>query len=186
MNNVFHKEPSTHIPTDKSYIISYPYILAYFQNKDSYHEGDVVCGAHIVYGWMPTILDLYLKDKSLNLAKAAKLLTQVRQGYTLDDYELEVLTGLINNSLVGTSKMLHFIAPEKYAIWDSKICQFYLKKKAHQYRINNVMTYKSYLSILSELQRDDRFPAFHESVNNKLGYKVSGLRALELIIFLNS
>lgn len=186
MNTIFSKEPVTNIPTDKSYIISYPHILAYFQNKESYHEGDIVCGAHVVYGWMPTILHIYLKNKPLNLAGAARLLTQVKQGHTLNNNEIELIMGMINNSLVGTSKLLHFIAPERYAIWDSKICGYYLKKKPNQNQINNASTYQNYLYQLLNLQKDLRFPAFHESVNKKLGYQVSCIGALELILFLNS
>ena len=34
--------------------------------------------------------------------------------------------------------------------------------------------------------QDPRFPNFHETVNQKVGYPVSPLRALELVLFQNS
>lgn len=186
MRNIFSLEPPTTIPKDKSYIISYPYMISFFRDKDTFTEADVVCGAHMIYGWMPTILDLYPAKSALNLSAAALLLTRVRQGFALTDQEIEQLACVINNSLVGASKLLHFVAPDNYAIWDSKICKYYLNKQAYAYRVNDVSAYKSYLSELLILKEDPRFPAFHESVNNKVGYLVSPLRALELIMFLNA
>ena len=186
MRNIFSLEPPTTIPKDKSYIISYPYMISFFRDKDTFTEADVVCGAHMIYGWMPTILDLYPAKSGLNLSAAASLLTRVKQGFALTDQEIELFARLINNSLVGTSKLFHFVSPDHYAIWDSKICKYYLKRQAYAYRVNDVSTYKSYLSELSILKEDIRFPAFYESVNNKMGYSVSPLRALEIIMFLNS
>jgi hypothetical protein len=186
MKKIFDLEPKTNIPRDKSYIISYPYFVSFFRNKDSFSEIDVVCGAHMIYGWMPTILDLYPSKSALSLSAAALLLTRVKQGILLKDQEIKQLACLINNSLVGASKLLHFVAPENYAIWDSKICEYYLKQKAYAYRVNDVSIYKSYLSELLTLKTDVRFRSFHQSVNNKMGYPVSPLRAMEVIMFINS
>jgi len=59
MRDVFDLEHTTNIVADDSYIVSYPHLLGYFSAKTSLGAEDVVCGAHMVYGWMPTILELY-------------------------------------------------------------------------------------------------------------------------------
>jgi hypothetical protein len=39
---------------------------------------------------------------------------------------------------------------------------------------------------LSGLQVDERFPEFYQSVKDKVGYDVSKVRAIELVMFLNA
>jgi hypothetical protein len=56
--SVFELEPRTQIPRGSSYVLSYPYLLSYFEQRDTIEAVDPVRGAHMAYGWMPTILDL--------------------------------------------------------------------------------------------------------------------------------
>lgn len=50
--------------------------------------------------------------------------------------------------------------------------------------MNNVDAYLGYRRDLVALMADSRFPAFHAAVNAKVGYPVTGPRALELMMFL--
>jgi hypothetical protein len=104
-------------PSEDSYIKTYPEFIQFFKNINNISKHDLVISSHFVYGWMPTIIDLKFQDiegvlKSINKAKNGALLTIA---------ELELLKSTINNSLVGLSKLLHFINPFDYAIWDSRI-----------------------------------------------------------------
>ena len=186
MQDVFLLESTTKINPNDSYIVSYPYFLDYFSKKEMYVVEDVVCGAHMVYGWMPTILDLYLGPGKLTLGEAAEILSALKRSGEVSDYNLEKLAGLINNSLVGTSKLLHFIAPENHAIWDSRVYSFVYEERPYNDRVNQVLKYRKYLDILKELQRDQRFNQFHSLMNKKIGYEVSPLRALEIVMYLNA
>ena len=186
MQDVFDLEPATNILADDSYILSYPHLLSYFATKKSLGAEDVVRGAHMVYGWMPTILELYSGPTKLDLVEAADLLTEARSAGTLTDAELGKIAGLVNNSLVGASKLLHFIAPNNFAIWDSNVYAFVFNERPHNYRVKQVAKYRKYLGILRELQADQRFSQFHKSMNSKIGYTVSPLRALELVMYLNA
>ena len=186
MRNVFDLENTTEILADDSYIVSYPHLLSYFAGKTSIGAEDVVCGAHMVYGWMPTILELYAKPATLDFLGAAELLSKARDTGTLTDDDLIKLSRLVNNSLVGASKLLHFINPNRFAIWDSKVYSFVFNERPHNYRVNQIVKYRDYLETLRELQRDQRFNPFHISMNNKIGYPVSPLRALELVMYLNA
>ena len=54
---------------------------------------------------MPTIFDFRSED----FDKAVEILNYAKKGVILTVKQLETLKGLFNNSLVGTTKLLHFI-----------------------------------------------------------------------------
>lgn len=184
--SVFDCEPHPPIPKGNSYIVSYPHILAYFKHRELFDVADLVLGAHIAYGWMPTVLELHPGPPNITLDTGAQLLTGAKRCGVLANSEIEALASLINNSLVGASKLLHFVAPEKFAIWDSKIYAFIFRQEPYNYRVNSVVRYRDYLNTLATIQADGRFDQFHAAVNAKVGYDVSALRAIELIMFLNA
>ncbi|HEU5137537.1 MAG TPA: hypothetical protein VFU13_20505 [Steroidobacteraceae bacterium] len=169
-----------------SYILSYPHLLAYFQSKQVFTVSEFTCGAHMVYGWMPTILELYQDEPRTDIAAAADILSTVRQTGSVVDQDLDRLARLMNNSLVGASKLLHFSAPDSFAIWDSRIYTYLHKKKPHYYQVRDVANYRNYHDVLVRHMEDERFDDFHAIVNRKVGYAVSPLRALELVMFQNS
>ncbi|KKO73091.1 hypothetical protein [Kerstersia gyiorum] len=186
MRDVFVIEPATKILVDDAYIVSYPYLLEYFSSKKLFDAGDVVRGAHMVYGWMPTILELDKKQGNAGLNVAAQTLMKAKMGVVLDCKEIEGLALLVNNSIVGASKLLHFVAPTQYPIWDSKVYSFVHERRPYHYRVNSAEKYKKYVQLLKELAIKPEFHRFHGSVQNKLGYNVSSMRSLELVMFLNA
>ncbi|KDP87783.1 hypothetical protein CF70_034285 [Cupriavidus sp. SK-3] len=186
MEHVFELEADTQVPWTGSYIASYRDLVSYFSERDVLSAADVVRGAHMVYGWMPTVLDINPGlSPPVDLHAAAGLLMAARAG-RLTHRDLSALKRVVNNSIVGASKLLHFVAPDRYAIWDSKVCAFSKTGPCYAAQVNRVDRYERYLDGLTALQRDARFPAFHASVNRKVGYDVTGMRALELIMFLNA
>ena len=96
--------------------------------------------------------------------------------------ELAVLIGLVNNSLVGVSKLLHFIAPHRYPIWDSRVAA-YLYPNLPYARMNLPSTYETYAAACAEVVGDPAFAPAHESINRKIGQPVSALRAAELVMY---
>jgi hypothetical protein len=183
--SVFALEPVTEIPRT-SYVLSYPHVLSYFQSRDPLDATDLVRGAHMIYGWMPTVLELFPEPGRIDLDRGAELLTRARCDGSLTDPEIADLVALVNNSLVGTSKLLHFVAPEHFAIWDTRVCRFVFPGLPTASRVTKIGCYRTYLSELERLRGESPFPGFHRSVNAKLGYPVSALRAIELIMFLNT
>jgi len=186
MKDVLQLEPNTHIPRGNSYIVSYPYILAHFQGIKVFSEREFVCAAHIVYGWMPTVLNLNPDRTPIGLRQGAEVLTEAKNKGRLRDDDIELLAKLVNHSLVGASKLLHFTAPSAFAIWDSKIYSFIFEQPAHNYRVNQLHKYREYMLRLKQISSRTGFEAFHESVKIKVGYEVSAMRAIELVMFLNS
>jgi len=69
---------------------------------------------------MPTSFD-FRSDK---FDEALEIINNAKKGIVPSIDQLEILKGLLNNSLVGTSKHLHFINPEIFAIWDSRVYRY--------------------------------------------------------------
>lgn len=169
-----------------TYILSYPHLLSHFRSKREFNASDFVCCAHMVYGWMPTILELHPEQSHIDLNAAALILTNAKLNQTPTDLELNQLAEVMNNSLVGVSKLLHFAAPDLFAIWDSRIYTYLHGRKPHYYQVRDVAYFRQYHDKLNEYLQDPKFPDFHKTVNQKVGYTVSALRALELVMFQNS
>ncbi|VEJ21002.1 hypothetical protein [Neisseria animaloris] len=184
-----------------SYIFSYPYILEFFStkfnSKNALDKHNFICGIHMIYGWMPHILELNPID---DLDNIITILNNTQKNKKISDEDLLKLAKPIDSSsVIGTSKLLHFIAPDSFAIWDNNVHKFICSKKLidnNIYKKNiyppknkeyvQIPNYRAYLNLLTEIQKNSKFKDFHKSVNKKIGYEVSPLRAIELIMFLNS
>jgi hypothetical protein len=183
---VFEMETSISIPDKQSYILSYPHMLGFFSSKSVLTESDIVVGSHMVYGWMPTIIDIYYANGRISLAESLPLFNSAKQGKMVSKTDLDRLKCLINNSLVGLSKLLHFISPSTYPIWDSKIYFFLHRQKPYQYQIGDPSRYLHYVDVVKGISEAPGFHEFHRSVNRKIGYDVSPCRAIELVMFIGS
>lgn len=166
------------------YVEMYEYYINFFKAKEVITESDVVIGIGFTYSWMPTIL------KRLNLSnidQVTKILNNVKQSIEISDDDLLLLKEFSNNSLVGASKLLHFINPEKYAIWDSRVFKFLNNNEAaHKYKLEKVHVYRQYLSYLSNLKTSGTLDNIVATLKAKIGYPISDYRALELLFFLGS
>ena len=169
--------------TEENYLLSYPYFLNYFQNLESINLENLVIGISFTYSWMPTIL------KALNLKNTEEvlfILNEVKKGKLIDEQQLTTLKTTFNNSLVGTSKPLHFINPKQYAIWDSRVFRFLNDVEPHKYRLEKPRAYIKYLNLIEELKNEKAFTAFFELMKQKVGYDITEYRALELAFFKGS
>ena len=169
--------------TEENYLLSYPYFLNYFQNLESINLENLVIGISFTYSWMPTIL------KALNLKNTEEvlfILNEVKKGKLIDEQQLTTLKTTFNNSLVGTSKLLHFINPKQYAIWDSRVFRFLNNVEPHKYRLEKPRAYIEYLKLIEELKNEEPFTTFFELMKQKVGYDITEYRALELAFFKGS
>jgi hypothetical protein len=205
--------------TFSTYDFSYKYLLEIF--KDLTTKGDLkqwlIGGSSIIYSWMPTILNFskgsdddekantHLKEciKALKFIKKeiagdfVKLLNNPAF-YTKDkECHINTLTSFINNSIVGTSKFLHFSFPEHFPIWDSRVerATRFIKKdgkpelikdvKKNDYQTNKVDNYIAYCKAVNELI--SKYPAFLKDIDGKLdgGKKeTTPIRKIENALFI--
>lgn len=166
--------------TKENYLLSYPHFLNYFQNQETINLENLIIGISFTYSWMPTIL------KSIKLENSEKILSilnEVKSGKKIDEKQLEILKNAFNNSLVGTSKLLHFINPKQYAIWDSRVFRFLNNEEPHKYKLEKPKTYLEYLDFIENLKSEKAFETFYNLMKRKVGYEISEYRALELAFF---
>lgn len=164
-----------------SYLKSYPLLMDWFQNSEI--TGTNIClGIHLIYGWMPKIPVIgEITSDQIDLLKDVK-----NNSYQLKDDELSVLIPLTNNSVVGISKYLHFLCPEKYAIWDSKIANNTLHKYSYS-KCKSPVYYNDYLELLNQTikNQETEFSQLRKKVYNRIG-SVSDLRVIELALYLQN
>ncbi|PSR15140.1 hypothetical protein C8255_23285 [filamentous cyanobacterium CCP3] len=167
----------------------YPHLLSTVAGfSDSDDADDLVALAHMAYGWMPTSLER-CKTDGWGVPKS-KVLSRIRACGSAAA-AVEFLGGMGSNaplsggssssaSWIGTSKALHFVNPKIFPIWDEKVASHYgcSAAKAREQRTK----YEEYLVHLHE-----SLPAHGRRAcllaQNVLGYKVTGIRALEKVLF---
>jgi hypothetical protein len=156
---------------------SYRAFLLFFERLDLITPHDVIIATNFVYGWMPTML----KRVDLSqLEQAADILTSVKQGAILGIDELAVIRSVTNNSIVGTSKLLHFVNPHNFAIWDSRVCRYIYNK---DYRVDQSDVYISYLKKCKQLSQLPDFKEFFDIVEAQFPFAISPMRALDVVMF---
>jgi len=120
----------------------------------------------MVYGWMPTIP--FSKSDFLPIdTKYIKILNKAfkhKKNVIFSLEELSQLTKYTNNSIVGLSKMLHFMNPKVYPIWDSNIARVFNIKTIHQMKkLSNYLIYvESMHSITGKTLREIEIQLFKE------------------------
>lgn len=112
-------------------------------------------------------------------------MNEVKRGGNLTVDNLILLKGLFNNSLVGTSKLLHFINPDNFAIWDSRVYRYLTNKEPHDYRIGDINTYLDYLAFCTYLTKQKEFNFLQNRIENLIGYSMTAYRVVELVMYSN-
>ena len=157
--------------------VSYKEFLKFFASKEKLTPHDFVIGAYFTYGWMPRMLEL---RGNIDVVTA---IANKSRGERISKGEFTRLAGAINGSVVGASKLLHFLNPREYAIWDSRVYRYLHQEAPHQYRLKAPNAYWEYLAFLNVLAEDFRFKNFRIKVVSAIGYPVTDKRACELMMF---
>lgn len=155
--------------------LSYQLFVNFF--KGDLSDDKILSGAYMVYGWMPTMLRLKgPKEPVLELAYVARF-------GAVDLVLLESCARTLNNSLVGTTKLLHFIAPDIYPIWDSRVYRALYGKSPHPYRVENPMSYFEYLDWCKDFEAICGFAQLKGRFESEAGYYVSNKRVTEAVLY---
>lgn len=183
LNEQFCKDQYQSLRADR-YIRSYPHLRSFFEpwgaqlTKTTFYQG-----VHMIYGWMPRVVTVFPFDDSFDKIKS--LILKAKSNQLLNVHELTYLSKTINGSIVGTSKLLHFVQPLSYPIWDSRVYNAFYHKKPHHYRVNNTGNYLAYQTKMNSLCKERLAEGIKASLSKAIGYEISTMRALELILFMN-
>ena len=171
-----------------TYLSTYPEILA-LVDEDEIQASQLKQLALMVYGWMPRVLriDRAHFQSALQVANAAKLATP-------EIFENIAIQHIANclHSMVGASKLLHFINPNVFPIWDRKIQAFRGLPNGNN-DMSNIENYFAYVRDAHSIVEENGFNEFYAQYNsvheNRLKqckvdfYQVGQLRAIEASAF---
>ena len=179
--NDFFTDATNFTNNGNTYLQTYPHFVNYFNNLNRITFHEMTIGINFTYGWMPTIFDY----RSNNFDDAIEILNRVKNGIVPNDNELNILKGLFNNSLVGSSKLMHFINPEIIPIWDSRVYTYLTGLTAYSYRVENINYFRDYLEFCNSLISDERFFQSRGIVQANVGYTMSNMRIADLVMYSN-
>ncbi|OAJ60777.1 hypothetical protein A6V36_03025 [Paraburkholderia ginsengiterrae] len=168
--------PDSPAPAD-FYIRTYQQYVAHFARVTvarAWDEEQVVDGLHKVYTWMKRATKFEV-DRTIARELAAEL-----NKTELDVARLTYLASrVVNNSMVGGSKFLHFYAPTHFPITDSWLQLLSGKPHSSAYALD---FYRDYLDGVRLVDAADANRAL-EWATAFFGYEVSEVRAIEAVAF---
>ena len=166
-----------HMESSPSLAIGYPEFLDFFAKPRTLTRHHLVIGASFTYAWMPTILDF----RSTEFDRGVAVLRRARRNGAVSEADLQCLAEIVNNSVVGASKLLHFVAPDAFAIWDSRVASYLGSRIAGTAR--GVATYSSYNRCMVDLAGMPEAADIARTVSRRIHCRTRPLRALELVMY---
>ena len=173
-----------------TYFTTYPSILALGSSNPSLQLADLHQLCLVAYGWMPRIARLDPKHTRAALVAIQNARSAIPQNIKNSDVsDLAIYL----RSVVGASKVLHFVNPEVYPIWDSNIERFRQKSDPTTSYMSDASNYVSYIREVHSIRAEPGFTNFHAQFNSALAvwlaavgtnaYTVTEVRAVELAAF---
>tara|TARA_A100001234_G_scaffold216863_1_gene223385 strand:- start:259 stop:870 length:612 start_codon:yes stop_codon:yes gene_type:complete len=166
------------------YIISYPGLINACQLliKDLGNKS-ILPISHLAYGWMPTIISYNEEgheiDKFENLVCNATNINE--NGAAISLLNSLPNNSPVNNSWIGLSKVLHFINPDLFPIWDSRVAKCF--NMVYPYQFNKKDTYIKYCEFISNNLDSEKVKVVKDIYESGSNYEISRVRALEFLLF---
>lgn len=153
-----------------------------FCKTSSLESDDIRIISMAIYAWMPTMLkgkDHELSDDLIKILKSAK------ENHTLiSSNDLKFVAKFMNNSFVGASKLLHFLNPELYPIWDSVVARHYGYKYRDSY--NKADVYFSFIEAVKNIGSSDMLDDVKKLTSSIHDMDVSTIRAVEFYLWITN
>ena len=182
--------PAIHELRSITYLSTYPSIRALGTTPGPIGLDRFNQLAAMAYGWMPRVVRI--DPQHTPGAIAALISAQTATAATLRATPVAELAACLH-SLVGASKVLHFVNDSVFPIWDSNIETFRLNGPPPHNHMNVVDNYFAYVNEVHAICGDPGFPAFFTqftgAFNTRLTaldiapYVISEVRAVESAAF---
>jgi hypothetical protein len=164
----------------RSYLRSYPEFVRYFDELSVIENNNTIIASNFTFAWLPTIprLALHLLDDVTRILNCAK------RGALLDLEDFCIVQRFLGNSTVAASKLLHFVCPSNYVIWDGKVLAFLrLSDSTYPSNSNSPPSYLKFLNLCRELSDEPEIGAIRSSLTEKLRYPITSCRAIDFTMF---
>jgi len=173
------------IPLGDSYLQTYPFLINGIKSLMPLNQDKLLIAGSSIFSWMPTQskIDTTLLSASLAIITNLKTHSLTKANLLQLANTFRTIRG---SSVVAASKLLHFLYPDEYPIWDSRVRQNYghTPKKDHQSDI-----YMSYTATVKSLKSDRKVQTACANLNariNAAGYPgtLTTTRLVEVCLFL--
>lgn len=151
----------------------------FLRKKGKITRNDLIIGTYFSYGWMPTMLEL-----SGDVDVVVRLVNKASKNGKLNRGEIASLRSIINNSLVGTSKLLHFVNPQIYPIWDSRVCSYIFDAPVNRHRTESIQLYLDFQDFVCGIHNKQEIERLRKRLFPKQYQSVSTIRTIEYFMYL--
>lgn len=177
---------------DSSYHVSYKRFIKYLAKKADLTEEKLISAAGMAYSWMPTTINI---QKELIPGSYSAVKRLVEDSDSVTDKDIKKASEFLSGSVVGISKVLHFLDPENFPIYDTGIyCFIYRKSNRPSYStVNRARRYVRYCENVRSLSKDKEVQKLVkkdvvDGIKHKYNYdfNISYIRAIEVAMFARS
>ncbi len=162
------------------YLDSYFPILNHLKaQKGNLNSESAVVAICLIYSWMPKIIHNPIIPDD-NVVKSLNKAYNSTSEDKLSEQEIEKIKYSINNSMVGASKILHFINPNIYPIWDGNIAK--IIKSEDRKNKEEVLKYLDYQNVCLDVSDDDCIKSI-KNFNSEKFNGLSKLRKIDMALF---
>lgn len=138
-----------------------------------------------VYGWMPTILggcDFERFNCDGSIINTIKEVNSPEDAVAFIK-NMELIAPINGTSWVGTSKLLHFLNPLMFPIWDKRVARHF--GLSHHGALNKRSRYAEYLLFVHQEaeQRLESMNLLADQIQNRYQVRPSLIRCVELCLF---
>jgi hypothetical protein len=162
---------------------------------NSDHDQPLLAIAHLAYGWMPRMFgkleSRFSAEHQKKIVSAARDINSVRCAHGwltgrnchLHPSGCKKIQPIVRRSWVATSKILHFLSPDAFPIWDSVVAgAFEIPKQKAESR-ENFVSYVEYVANYIETGDLACVEGFSAIYKKKIGHTPTQARAIEYLLY---
>lgn len=134
----------------------YSCLVAYFSRPGPIVWSDAVAGLHVIHGWMPTRVNFerVLMLESDRRDELVANLNAVRKKGAIGADGLLTLAEFAGNSVAGASRLLHFLSPRSFPVWDGRTARAWLQRGLRERMHEQVPLYLEYRGTLRDWSQE--------------------------------
>ena len=183
------QQGAAHIQVADRYLQSCSALLDLFARMELSNTTQIRTLACAAYCWMPRIVGPTFNGQLQQLSQNADTFESLATPAASAGFaEASLNYPLIGNSWVGSSKMLHFLKPEVFPIWGSKVASRF--GLAYNFQVNNRGNYLQYIRFCADILEAENctdlvawWQCGGANFNLLDNQAATQLRMLELILF---
>ena len=159
---------------------SYPIFLAYFAGIEKIDAQNVILALNFVHAWKSEKLVFGSSD----LEEAAGILERARSGADILPDEVQYLANTTNGCISVATKLLHLVAPDRFGILDPHVYRYLCGGDWRlELEANGPASCFTYWEQLHRVITENDVSDIQGRIEAWLGYKVTAIRAVELVMF---